>query len=387
MNIRCRQAQWQTRRGALMILALVLLILLLAFLAFAVDIGFVSTTKGQLQNAADAAALSAAIELRDGIGVGASKTTAEVAALARAEAVRIAGVHRNGDVQSTFANGSRDVRLGRRVWNPTTGAWVDTWGTGPYNLLEVTLHRQRSDNKALPLFFAPLLGQRDIEVSAKSVTVLEPGVGFRVVPGSCGNAKVLPIAIDLGTWNNLLGGGGSDNLTYNPVTGAVSVGSDGLRECNLYPTGSTTLPAGNRGTVDVGNPANTTADLKRQILYGLDATDLSFYTDNELRTDSGPLYLTGDTGLSAGVQSELLQIVGQVRAIPVFVEVSGPGYQATYTVVKFVGVRILAVRLYGSPAQKYLKVQPALFVDCTVIRGGNVAIADDSVFSPARLTN
>lgn len=253
-------------------------------------------------------------------------------------------------------------------------------------MLEVTLRRQRSDASALPLFFAPVIGTVDAEVSARSVVVLEPGVGFRVVPGSCGDAQVLPIAIDLGTWNNLLGGAGSDNFSFDPATNSVSAGSDGLRECNLFPTGSTTLPAGNRGTVNIGDPNNNTTDLKRQILGGLNATDLSFYSNNELRTDTGPLYLTGDTGLSAGVESELSSIVGQVRAIPVFIEVSGPGYQATYTIVKFVGVRILAVRLLGSPVQKYLMVQPALFVDCTVIRGGSLASADDSIFSPGRLS-
>lgn len=391
IGLRLRQVRFLTvrgqgRRGAVLVVAAILIIILLAFVAFSVDIGFIVVTKSQLQSAADSAALSASLEMRDGIGVGATKTSSQVETATRAEAVRIAGEHRNGDSATTYANATRDIRLGRRTWNPTLGQWVDSWGTSPYNLLEVTLHRQRSDNKSLPLFFAPLIGTSDAEVSAKSVTVLEPGVGFRVVPGSCGNAKVLPIAIDLGTWNNLLLGGGSDNLAYNPSTNIVSAGSDGLHECNLFPTGSSTLPSGNRGTVDIGNPASTTADLKRQIVNGLNADDLSYYTDNELRTDSGPVFLTGDTGLSAGIQSELASIVGQVRAIPVFCEVSGPEYYATYTIVKFVGVRVLAVRLHGSPTQKYLLVQPGLFLDCTVIRGGNIASADDSIFSPARLT-
>ena len=62
---------------------------------------------------------------------------------------------------------------------------------------------------------------------------------------------------------------------------------------------------------------------------------------------SGVLHLNGDTGISAGVKDELASIIGQPRIIPIFSSVVGPGNNADYTIVKFVGVRILAVKLTG----------------------------------------
>ncbi|QDT15560.1 pilus assembly protein TadG-related protein [Alienimonas californiensis] len=54
------------RRGVILPLAAVLLVLVFAFLAFSIDVGYVAMTKGELQNAADAAALAGAAELSDG---------------------------------------------------------------------------------------------------------------------------------------------------------------------------------------------------------------------------------------------------------------------------------------------------------------------------------
>ena len=55
----------------------------------------------------------------------------------------------------------------------------------------------------------------------------------------------------------------------------------------------------------------------------------------------------GDTGISAGVKDELASIIGQTRIIPVFSSVSGNGNNATYVIVRWVGVRVMAVKLTG----------------------------------------
>lgn len=47
-------------------LAAVLLVIVFAFLAFSIDIGYVAMTRGELQNAADAAALAGVADLPDG---------------------------------------------------------------------------------------------------------------------------------------------------------------------------------------------------------------------------------------------------------------------------------------------------------------------------------
>lgn len=104
------------------------------------------------------------------------------------------------------------------------------------------------------------------------------------------------------------------------------------------PDANSNLPPGNRGTVDIGSPNNSTNDLKRQIVYGVNANDLAFFPNGVLKfNEQGFLYLNGDTGISAGIEASLKSIIGEVRAIPIFIDVSGPGNNAEYTMVKFVG--------------------------------------------------
>lgn len=85
-------------------------------------------------------------------------------------------------------------------------------------------------------------------------------------------------------------------------------------------------------------------------------------------------------GLSAGIKTQLSQIIGQPRAIPIFIEVNGNGNNATYTIVKFVGVRVLAVKLIGPLSKKHVIVQPCPFGDSTVIRG-EVITSPDMIYA------
>jgi hypothetical protein len=60
--------------------------------------------------------------------------------------------------------------------------------------------------------------------------------------------------------------------------------------------------------------------------------------------------------------------------------VTGQGNNATYTIVKFVGIRIMDVKLSGGPKKRHLTVQPAVFSDSHVLRG-NVQVNVDSILS------
>ena len=134
-------------------------------------------------------------------------------------------------------------------------------------------------------------------------------------------------------------------------------------------------------TVDIGSPNNSTTDLKRQITQGLNAYDLSFFPNGELKFNSeGVLYLNGDTGISAGIEASLKSVIGTTGALPIFISVSGPGNNATYTIVRFVGVRIMAVNLRGGPMQRYVRVQPASYSTSFTTRG-EVPINLDSLLS------
>jgi hypothetical protein len=94
--------------------------------------------------------------------------------------------------------------------------------------------------------------------------------------------------------------------------------------------------------------------------------------------------LNGDTGISAGVKDDLASIIGETRVIPLFESVAGNGNNAQYTIVRWVGVRVLDVGLTGKMSSKRLIVQPAN----VVIRGGIPAEGtqkSEYVYSPAWL--
>jgi Flp pilus assembly protein TadG len=377
------------RRGGVLVLSTVVLVVALAFTALVVDLSYISLTRTELQNASDAAALAGALEL------GEQTSASEVAdAAARANAlqaaVSVASENHGGDRESVYVDATRDVRCGRYRYDPDTGKFVTEWNLAPYNIVEVTARRDQQGSSVgdgpLDLFFAPLLGRKTTTTVVTSRAALAPGVGFALEASSSDTIGVLPIALDDPTWNALLAGSGPDNYTIN-ADETVTNTPDGVREVNIYPNGTASLPPGNRGTVDIGSPNNSTADLVRQIRHGLNAFDMSFFPNNEIRFDDGPIRLNGDTGISAGIKDDLESIKGQSRAIPIFTAVSGPGNNATYTVSKFVGVRIVYVNLTGKPTSKAVIVQPSPYSGSRVVTAPTRSVTTDTIWGPPGLVH
>jgi hypothetical protein len=239
-----------------------------------------------------------------------------------------------------------------------------------FNAVQVRVRRTAEQNGRVGLFFARIWGIDSADVTAQATAaVLDGVVGFRV-PHPSTAAQLLPLALHVDVWNQLLDGTQTtgDQYRYEPETVEVRSGSDGIAELNLYPgAGPTQLPAGNLGTVDIGSPGNSTADLSRQILEGVSADDLAYH-GGELRLgDDGTLTLNGDTGLSASIGSDLEAIIGVPRIIPLFDGVPGVGNTAMFHIVGFAGIRIMDVRLTGAMDSKYVIIQPAFVVDDTVI--------------------
>jgi hypothetical protein len=181
----------------------------------------------------------------------------------------------------------------------------------------------------------------------------------------------------------MLAGGGGDSWSWDAENQVVGPGTDHVREVNLYPQG--TGSPGNRGTVDIGPSSNSTCDIARQIVHGVSPSDLAHLPGGQLALDSnGVVYLNGDTGISAGVKDELASIVGKPRVIPIFRSVSGPGNNAQYEIVRFVGVRVLDVKLTGPMSGKRVTIQPAQVKMEGGIPGGDTQTSD-YVYSPVWL--
>jgi hypothetical protein len=114
--------------------------------------------------------------------------------------------------------------------------------------------------------------------------------------------------------------------------------------------------------VDIGSSNNSTADIARQIVYGISSADLGHHGGKLEFDENGELELNGDTGISAGVKDELASIKGKPRLIPIFSTVVGPGNNAQYTIVHWAGIRIMDVKLTGAMSQKRVIVQPCPMV-------------------------
>ncbi|MFM9962143.1 MAG: pilus assembly protein TadG-related protein [Planctomycetaceae bacterium] len=380
------------RHGSIVAWTAVVLTAVLGFTALAVDVGFMTQTKAQMQSAADGAVLSAALEMPNGWGAGKTSTASQVDVAARAAAQAVAVKYRVGEQAAAYLDTTRDIRFGQRT-KSSSGAWVESWGTSPYNMMEITIRRDQPlsgttatrGDQQLPLFFAKAMGNQSASMIASATAVLAPGNGFYIPPSSGLTCPVLPLAIDQTTWNDLINNGvGTDSYKYNS-NGTVSTGTDGIKEVSLYPSGSSSLPSGNRGTVDIGSANNSTADLSRQIRYGPNQADLAYFGGKLQIPASGVLLLNGDTGLSAGIKDDLAAIIGQPRAIPVFSAVSGPGNNATFQITKFVGVRIMFVQLTGSPSNKKVVVQPAPVFDGTIIGSPGSAMQPDSIMTSLKI--
>lgn len=357
------------RRGAVAVFVMVSMVALIGFAALTVDLGMMYGTRGDLQRTADSAALAGAIRLMNQDRLKGGSELDAVVNSSRSSVHTFAAL--NPVYQDTPSVLSADIVVGYLRDPNSTTEEIDATEASRFNSVQVTVRKDSSCNGPLELLFSRVLGHTSTNVTARATASFMDGVvGFRVDDGDP-NAGILPIALKDTSWANLLNGTVTtgDHYSYNPETGVVTDGPDGIAELNLYPgSGSGQLPPGNFGTVDIGSSGNSTADLTRQILHGVSAADLAHH-GGELRLSgvSQTLLLNGDTGLSAAIKDDLEAIKGQPRSIPIFSSVAGPGNNAVFTVVGFVGIRIMNVRLTGAMNSKRVIIQPAIVIDETAL--------------------
>jgi hypothetical protein len=163
----------EPRQGSILLLATAVIILIFAFTAFTIDVGWISLTKSQLQNAVDSAALAAAMEL-DPQG-----EQEDVVLAATTAAKDLAALHAAGDHESVSLEGNLGaVEFGRSTYNPGSGEYSYAWGptATPYNVVRVTARRTADaggDNR-LPLFFAPVIGHTHAGLEVTAVATFQP---------------------------------------------------------------------------------------------------------------------------------------------------------------------------------------------------------------------
>jgi len=358
------------RRGVVAAFVMVTLFVLVGMAALTIAVGRMYRARSELQTSADAAAMAGAWELLDRHRLMGGADMTEEFAAARSEAAALA--YANPIMNAAPSLSSGDITFGYLSDPTDPNENISYANPAAYNTIVVYTRRSAVVNGPVNFLFAAVLGHDSTELSAMAAANFKDGmVGVRVTEQT-GNAGVLPITLKLSVWQNLLNGTYThgDNWSYNEDTKVISSGTDQINEINLYPgSGAAQLPPGDFGTVDIGPSANSTAELSRQILEGLNAEDLSQYGGEFKLGPDGTVPVNGDTGLSAGLADELEAIVGQTRIIPLFSTVSGPGENATFTIVGFAGIRIMDVKLTGPMNGKRVIIQPAFMVDDSIITG------------------
>lgn len=148
------------RRGAFAILALLCLTIVIAFAALSVDYSHLAMSKQRMQNACDAAALAAAMEITAAIesaGPDVTNVSAHAQQQARLKAAEVAGM--NG----VYVDPTRDVEFGRRFYNTASGEFDISWNQTPANLVRVTARRDNPDrtqpDAMIPVAFAGVIGR------------------------------------------------------------------------------------------------------------------------------------------------------------------------------------------------------------------------------------
>ena len=349
-----------------------------------VDVGNICVSKAELQRSADASALAAAAVLQDRYDLNGQPTPALVAYNARNMACEYVQSNPCRGVAMTLPRNdgnseNGDLVLGR--YNAKTGEFDAS--SSKYNSAYVFTRRDNVQNGQIPLYFGGLIGMPSINGNAEAAAYVETDIrGFGIETGAKATCGLLPFSLDVNVWQKRIALG-IDDFTHDPVNQTVSSGSDEVLEISLYPG---RLEPGNFGTVDFGSRNNSTSDLSRQILNGLNADDFSYFSDNKLQLgEDGTLVLNGDTGLSATIQSDLNAIRGQSRILPLHEATWGNGDNAYFRVVAFVGVTILDADLNGAMRNKYVKLQPSYTSDDTAIGGGQEGVTSKFVFMPPRL--
>jgi len=383
------KSSWR-RRGAIVVMTAVGLTVMAGMSALCVDLAVVAVSRSQLTTASEAAALAGAARLVSENRVrGATSLTTETTA-ARSTAISFAAANPTLGTPTVVLDATKasvgDITIGYLDPTAPTATLDASASATLWNSVRVVASRDEAHGGLVPNFFGQIWGLDGSTVRvASTATASNWSIsGFKSENGA--GANLLPIALDVYTFDEMMAGRTTDQYTYNPATGAVTAGADGVAESQLYPVKNGS--PGNWGTVKLGVSNNSTSTLGSQIRNGITPAQLATFPDGtiQLSTATSPpsIDLEGNPGISAGIKDDLTSIIGKPVALPVFSQLTGNGNNAVYRIVKFPVVRIMSVNFQGSP--KHVIIQPALMKDPTAIAGSLQSSWSDGGLVMIRLT-
>jgi Flp pilus assembly protein TadG len=367
------------RRGAIVVLGVILLTLLVGMLAFSIDIGYTVAVRAELQNAADAAALAAAQRLQDPFVQ--YYAPGQIAQNSIYTAAVTDSTTPTSPICTAQQFAAKNTAGGVNITVPTSDISFSYWdgqnafvpasypGNFP-NTVTVVTRRDSVANGPLALFFAQIFGITSTELTATASATIFAGdiTSLQSIAGV--NAHILPVAFDVNYWKTFIQTGQSpDGNTY--------LGTNGNPQVQVYPYPGNA--PGSFGLLDVGTPANDTPAFRTWIDDGETPNDISYLVSNNLvpvSMDAPQAWKCGP-GLKSTLVSDFQSVMGVANLLPLFKPVndgsngqsyqaaSGTGQNATYQIVGFVGVTV--TQADGSGSNLNISVQSMGIVDPTSV--------------------
>lgn len=348
------------RRGAAIVFTAMTMVVLIGFAALTIDVGYMYSVRIDLQNAADAAALTAASAYASEYGTalrskGENNALQKVRHLAIQRAKSLADLNTSMGTDSTKLQ-NKDITLGYIVVNSASDALDTDADPRSFNAVHVIARRDgQGPNGAVELFFAQIFGYSETEVTASAVAAFEDRVAAVV------NPPLIPFTIDEDVFEQQMAQG-KDDYEYDDGSESVSKESDGVREVHLYPY----KPAsGNFGLLNIGPESMGATDLDGQTLNNIPADHLEMTfgsSDFEFVDDAGEpksYPVGGNPGIKSELEGPIKTRIGDVVGIFIHDSVSGAGANTSFNITGIRFVRVMDVNLSTDP--KYFRVQPVVY--------------------------
>lgn len=172
MRDQCGRSKMDRQKGAVVVTVAVLMVVLVGFAALAIDIGYLLTTRNELQNVADAAALAAARQMGNNYQnmSYAEQLDYDCSSSGEYPCAQIIGVAQevglaNQAGRSNITIPSTDVEIG--LWTPGTTPPFSANTVHP-NAVRVSARRDETSNNPITTFLAGVLGVDSLAVRAQA---------------------------------------------------------------------------------------------------------------------------------------------------------------------------------------------------------------------------
>lgn len=375
----------QRRRGWLAPVVALSLVIIMGAVALVLDRLWLDMATTEAQAISEASALAAARELASDDDLRGPQTPPESRiAAATVAAQNVASMNHISGQTYAFDPSAGELTYGVNVTAEDTGETKFIETSHDPRAARIVVQRTRNKGNPVALFLRGITRVPNGEVRAQSEATIDNHiVGFQTVAGS--RVPMLPLAILANdpagrrqdTWKvQIEQRRGTDQYRFDPTTGEVHTGSDGIPEITLTPASvKGAARQTNMAFFDVHGQAGH-FPLAEQIKLGLSTDDLE-RRDGRLVQVSGPELFPARSTVSKTSADALKQIIGQCRGIMLYLDSPTTAGSTSQRIMSagFAAGRVMAVKEQGG-GEVTLVFQPGVLATRTAVRPVDLGMAD-----------